>query len=374
MTRDTFGPGEQFAHRLIAKRAEAMGLETRPDHAANLFMTLRGEDRSAPCIMTGSHLDSVGNGGNFDGAAGVIAGLVAIRSLQQLGLRPHRDVTTVAFRAEESVWFQVSYIGSRSAFGVLPAGALGARRVDTGRTLEEHMAECGAHIGDVRAGKASLEAKSIKAFVELHIEQAPQLVEAGIAVAVGTGVPGNFRYPQVKIEGEYAHVGLPRRFRHDTVLAASEFALGLDEIWKKSDAAGRPMAFTIGRFHTDPKEHALTKVAGEMELSLDVRAYDKDHLAELEDAVRRLAKDIEQQAWGALRSRCTRIGRRGAFASRGGRQADAVRQAAGHPDHAAGEPCLPRHGHPHGCRRAIRHAVRAQRQRQSQPARGHGDR
>ena len=107
-------------------------------------MTLRGEDRKAPRIMTGSHLDSVGNGGNFDGAAGVIAGLVAIRSLQQLGLRPHCDVTTVAFRAEESVWFQVSYIGSRSAFGVLPAGALEAKRVDTGRTLEEHMAECGA--------------------------------------------------------------------------------------------------------------------------------------------------------------------------------------------------------------------------------------
>ena len=295
VTRDTFGPGEQFAHQLIAKRADAMGLETRRDHAANLFMTLPGEDRSAPCLMTGSHLDSVGNGGNFDGAAGVIAGLVAIRSLQQLGLQPHRDVTTVAFRAEESVWFQVSYIGSRSAFGVLPAGALDARRVDTGRTLAEHMAECGAHIGDVRAGKASLEARSIKAFVELHIEQAPQLVEAGIPVAIGTGVPGNFRYPQVKIEGEYAHVGLPRRFRHDAVLAASEFALGLDEIWKRSDASGRPMAFTIGRFHTDPKEHALTKVAGEMELSLDVRAYDKSHLAELEGAVLHLAKDVGQK-------------------------------------------------------------------------------
>ena len=245
--------------------------------------------------MTGSHLNSVGNGGNFDGAAGVIAGLVAIRSLQQLGLRPHCDVTTAAIRAEESVWFQVSYIGSRSAFGVLPAGALEAKRVDTGRTLAEHMAECGADIDDVRAGKASLEAGSIRAWVELHIEQAPQLVEAGLPVAIGTGVPGNFRYPQVKIVGEYAHVGLPRRFRHDAVLAASEFAFGLDEIWKKSDASGRPMAFTIGRFHTDPKEHALTKVAGELTLSLDVRAYDKAHLAELEGAVLDLARDVGQK-------------------------------------------------------------------------------
>ena len=295
VTRDTYGPGEQFAHKVIAARADAMGLETRRDHAANLFMTLPGDNRSAPCLMTGSHLDSVGNGGNFDGAAGVIAGLVAIKGLQRLGLRPHCDVTTAAIRAEESVWFQVSYIGSRSAFGVLPAGALEAKRVDTGRTLAGHMAECGADVAAVRTGKASLEAKSIRAWVELHIEQAPQLVEAGLPVAVGTGVPGNFRYPQVKILGEYAHVGLPRRFRRDAVLAASEFAIGLDEIWKKSDASGRPMAFTIGRFHTDPKEHALTKVAGELTLSLDVRAYDKAHLAELEGAVLGLAKDVERK-------------------------------------------------------------------------------
>jgi N-carbamoyl-L-amino-acid hydrolase len=295
VTRDTYGPGEQFAHLLIERRADAMGLETRRDHAANLYMTLPGTGRPTPCLMMGSHLDSVGNGGNFDGAAGVIAGLVAIKSLQQLGLQPRCDVTTVAIRAEESVWFEVSYIGSRSAFGVLPAGALAARRIDTGRTLAEHMAECGAAIDEVRAGKASLEASSVRAFVEVHIEQAPQLVEAGVSVAIGTGVPGNFRYPHVRIAGEYAHVGLPRRFRHDAVLAASEFALGLDEMWKSSERSGRPMAFTIGRFHTDPKEHALTKVAGEMALSLDVRAYDKAHLAELERAVLELAKDVGQR-------------------------------------------------------------------------------
>ena len=116
VTRDSYGQGEQFAHRLIAGRADAMGLETHRDHAANLFMTLPGQHRTAPRLMTGSHLDSVANGGNFDGAAGVIAALVAIEALTRIGLRPACDVTAVALRAEESVWFQVSYIGSRSAF------------------------------------------------------------------------------------------------------------------------------------------------------------------------------------------------------------------------------------------------------------------
>lgn len=295
ITRDTYGSGEQFAHRVVAARAEAIGLEISRDHAANLYMTLPGIERALPRLMTGSHLDSVAKGGNFDGAAGVIAGLVAIKTMQRLELRPRCDVTTMAIRAEESVWFQVSYIGSRSAFGVLPTAALEAQRVDTGRTLAQHMAECGATVEDVRVGKAWLEPKSIRAWVEVHIEQAPQLVEAGLPLAIGTGVPGNFRYPQVRVLGAYDHVGLPRRFRRDAVLAASDFALGLDEMWQSSDAAGKPMAFTIGRFHTDPKEHALTKIAGELTLSLDVRAYDKGHLAELENAILRLVKEIEHR-------------------------------------------------------------------------------
>jgi beta-ureidopropionase / N-carbamoyl-L-amino-acid hydrolase len=295
VTRDTYGPGEEFAHQLIARRAEAMALETHRDHAANLFMTMAGNNRGAPRLMTGSHLDSVANGGNFDGAAGVIAGLVAIKALQDLGVQPNCDITTIAIRAEESVWFQVSYIGSRSAFGMLPLGALEARRVDTGRSLAEHMTECGASVDAVRRGEASLQAPSIKAFVELHIEQSPQLIEAGVPVGIGTGVPGNFRYPAVRILGEYAHVGLARRFRRDVVVAASEFAIGLDEIWRTNDADGRPMAFTIGRFHTDAKEHALTKVAGELTLSLDVRAYAAAHLADLERQLFKLASDIESK-------------------------------------------------------------------------------
>jgi N-carbamoyl-L-amino-acid hydrolase len=295
VTRASYGAGEELAHRVIGARAAALGLTVTRDHAANLMMTLPGSDRRAPRLVSGSHLDSVANGGNFDGAAGVIAALVAISSIERLGVRPRCDVTAIAIRAEESVWFEVSYIGSRAAFGVLPREALEARRVDTGRTLAEHMADCGADVHAVRAGTASLAAEDIKAFVELHIEQAPQLVAAGLPMAVGTGVPGNFRYPHIRVLGEYAHVGLPRRFRQDAVLAGSAFALGLDAIWKTSEAAGRPMAFTIGRMATDARAHALTKVAGELAFSLDVRAYDREHLAELEREVHALAREVGKE-------------------------------------------------------------------------------
>jgi N-carbamoyl-L-amino-acid hydrolase len=294
VTRDTFGAGEEFGYGVIEAKAREMGLEISRDHGANMYMALAGADRSAPAFMFGSHIDTVPCGGNFDGAAGVIAGLVAQRALQTLGITPPADVTTMAIRAEESVWFQVSYIGSRTAFGVLPDGALDAKRIDTSRTLRDHMAECGADIAAIEAGKAHLEADRIRSWVEIHIEQAPQLVEAGKPVAVGLGVPGNFRHPEIRITGQDAHVGLPRRFRHDAVLAASDFARGMDDIWQENDAQGRAMAFTIGRFHTNIEKHALTVVPGEMNLSLDVRAYDPEHLEELEARMHDLINRIEK--------------------------------------------------------------------------------
>lgn len=293
VTRDTFGPGEEFGYRVISEHARASGFELESDHGANLYMHLAGRRRDLPRIMFGSHLDSVRRGGNFDGAAGVVAGLVAMRALQALAITPSCDVTTMAIRAEESVWFQVSYIGSRTAFGTLPDGALAARRVDTGRTLAEHMAACGADVAAVEAGRVWLKADDIRAFIEVHIEQAPQLVEAGLPMAIGTGVPGNFRYPNIEITGEYAHVGLPRRFRKDAALAASDLALGLDDMWQANDAAARAMAFTIGRFHTNAEAHGMTIVPGEMSLSLDVRAYEAEHLAELERQFLDLVERIE---------------------------------------------------------------------------------
>src|SRR5207245_4188881 len=121
--RDTYGAGENFAHRLLAEHAADKGLPLRRDAAANSYVTWPGTDPDAARILIGSHLDSVPHGGNFDGAAGVVAGLAVIAALGELGFRPRRDVTVMGIRAEESVWFEVSYIGSRSALGNLPGGA-----------------------------------------------------------------------------------------------------------------------------------------------------------------------------------------------------------------------------------------------------------
>jgi len=295
ITRDTYGEGENWGHRVLSEHGERADLHVWRDAAANTYVTLRGRETSRPFVLMGSHLDSVPNGGNFDGAAGVVAGLVTIAALRELGIRPRCDVTTMGIRAEESVWFEVSYIGSRSALGTLPEGALEAKRIDTGRSLAAHIAACGGDPDALREGRRQLDAAGIRAFIEVHIEQAPSLLEAGCPLAICTGIPGNFRYPNARIVGRHDHVGTPRRFRRDAAMAAASFADTLDRIWAELDAAGTSLAMTFGRFHTNAGVHGMTTVPGEFHFSLDVRSSDPALLARLDEQVSGIIRAIETE-------------------------------------------------------------------------------
>ena len=193
-------------------------------------------------------------------------GLTACAALKDARMVPPRDIRVMGIRAEESAWFGVSYIGSRSTLGVLPEGALDtARRIDTGRTLAEHMAEAGAEPDRLRAGEVYAPPESIHAYLEVHIEQGPVLEEAGLPVGVVTGIRGNRRLPQARCLGEYSHCGgMPRSHRRDTVVAAAELVGELDKVWAECEAGGQDFAFTVGKFFTDGEWHAMTKIAGEV--------------------------------------------------------------------------------------------------------------
>lgn len=293
--RDTYGKGEQFAHDLMGQHARELGLDVWHDHLRNTYMVWPGQRRDLPAIVIGSHLDSVPAGGNFDGAAGVVAGLVAIDLLKRQAVVLERDVVVMGIRAEESIWFQHSYIGSRGALGVLDPDVLRQQRVDTGRTLEQHLLDAGGDPSAVRKRTRSLNVEQIEAFFEVHIEQAPSLAADGYPVAIGTAIPGNIRYARAKITGEYGHVGLPKRFRHDAALAGAELFVAMKAYWDEQDLAGRPMAFTIGEFHTDASRHGLTIVPGEFRFSIDMRAYDEQHLSAMEAHFLVVISDIEKR-------------------------------------------------------------------------------
>ncbi|WP_342596236.1 Zn-dependent hydrolase [Salinicola lusitanus] len=283
ITRDAYGPGEQAAHERFVDTAEALGLETHADAAGNHFAVCRGRDRSLPAWLIGSHLDSVPQGGNYDGAAGVVAGLTAIAGLLSAGITPRRDIIVAAFRAEESTWFPASYLGSRSALGQLRAEDLEVTRADTGRSLGDHMRDCGGDPEAVSAGHSWLGQRALHAMLELHIEQGPTLETEELALGIVTGIAGSFRYRQARCLGEWGHSGaVARAHRHDALMAFCELALALEREWAALETQGRSATVTVGQIATPPAQHAFSKIPGEVGFCLDVRSESPETLGHLE--------------------------------------------------------------------------------------------
>ena len=295
ITRDAYGRGENAAHDLIRKAGEALGMQASIDAGANLSLRWAAEKPEAPPIIIGSHLDSIVQGGNYDGAAGVIAGIGAVAALRAAGIMPRRDVEVLALRCEEAVWFGLGLIGSRCLLARLPPGALELRHARTGNTLAESIAAAGGDPAQLRHGKPLRDPAAIGAYLEVHIEQAPQLIEADVPIAICLANPGNLRHPFIRIKGEDAHTGLPHRFRRDAALAGADLSLFLEKLWLEEEAAGRHMAVTIGRFHTPVDRHSLTAVSGDFEMSLDLRAYDAAHLLALEARLQEIVDDVAKR-------------------------------------------------------------------------------
>ena len=294
VTRASYGDGEQMAHDLMQAIGQTLGLERRIDAAGNLYLTLPGRDRSLPAIMTGSHLDSVPEGGNYDGAAGVVAGMAMLARWRRAGRQPMHDITVMGVRAEELSWFPAPYIGSRAAFGLLEPEALdGCRRPDTGRSLAQHMADAGFAPERIRTREKQLDPARIKCFLELHIEQGPVLVQKGLPVGIVTGIRGNLRYRDGHVTGRYGHAGAePRESRQDAVLAGVEFVGRLEQLWLAREAAGTDLVATVGQFHTDTAVHTMTKIPGEIWFSMDIRSEDNDVLLAIDRELRAIAAEI----------------------------------------------------------------------------------
>ncbi len=296
VTRPAWSDRDERAAALVGEAARALDLEVRRDAAGNVRCTLPGAARDAPEVLTGSHLDSVPTGGHYDGLAGVVAGLVALAAFRDIGATPACDLTVAGLRGEESVWYGIAYVGSRLAVGSLPIDEIDRlRRGDTGRTLAEHMAGIGVDVDALRASpEAPVSPRNTRAFLELHIEQGPVLVGEGLPVGIPTTIRGNVRFPYARCTGRYGHSGAtPRAWRHDAALAVVELLRALDEFWIEREQAGVPdTVFTVGKLFTDPEHHAMTKVPGRCDFTLNFGGTTKAFLDDCRDRTRALAERI----------------------------------------------------------------------------------
>ncbi|MEM7523068.1 MAG: M20/M25/M40 family metallo-hydrolase, partial [Pseudomonadota bacterium] len=163
-------------------------------------------------------------------------------------------------------------------------------------TLADHMTEAGFDPAALRSGRALLDPARIRAFVELHIEQGPVLVERGAPVGVVTAIRGNIRYRFARIRGQTTHAGgVPRASRRDAVLAGAELAHRLEAEWIRLEDAGADLVLTIGQFATDPDQHGVTKVPGALDFTLDFRSIAPEVLDHFDGFLRDVADDIARR-------------------------------------------------------------------------------
>jgi beta-ureidopropionase / N-carbamoyl-L-amino-acid hydrolase len=211
-------------------------------------------------------------GGNFDGSAGVVAGLSVLSAMHRGGVVPDFDLSVMAIRAEESAWFDIAYLGSGGAFGLLDPACLSVPRSDNGQSLEATLKQQGFDPQPIRERRRLLDPSRIRAYLELHIEQGPTLVARGLPAAVVSGIRGCKRFRNARCTGEYAHSGaVDRPYRRDAVAATVAFLHHMETVWLKHEEAGEDLVVTAGELYTDPAMHGPSKIAGETRFVLDIR-------------------------------------------------------------------------------------------------------
>jgi N-carbamoyl-L-amino-acid hydrolase len=273
VTRESYGASEEAAHRLVRIVAEKYGLEVSTDDALNLFVTLPGLATTESFVLCGSHLDSVPHGGNFDGAAGVVAGLICLCKMRSLGIIPNITIKLVALRSEESAWFGKPCIGSSALLGRLSAADLQLRHSVSDRTLAESMKTAGANTERIALSLPLMDLRNVLAYFELHIEQGPVLVSENLPVAIVSGIRGSIRHRHVVCRGEAGHSGaVPQSLRHDAVLATADLLMRAERRSLELLDDGQDLVMTSGVITTNPDEHAITRIPGEVAFSLDIRS------------------------------------------------------------------------------------------------------
>ena len=282
--RPGLGEGEQRAHDLVASWMAEAGLAVEVDRAGNLVGRLPGSDPSLTEVWTGSHLDTPPDGGMFDGALGVVAGLDAAAAIGAGSVR--RTIAVVAFRLEEGCRFGRGVFGSRAMVGDIEP--------DEGDLLDADgvsVAEAFAELGLGRLPTRGWADPPPACFLEAHIEQGPALAAAGAPLGVVTSIAGMAGF-DVVFSGSRGHAGtVPMSLRSDALGAAARFVLAAHEVARSIPGA----VATIGRLVTLPG--ATNTIPGRVELFADLRAPDAAGLDALVD--RATAAAAEAAAAGA---------------------------------------------------------------------------
>lgn len=289
-TRVLFTPPEIKGREYIVNLMRETGLEVTVDGAGNIFGTLKGTDSSLAPVWTGSHCDTVLNAGMFDGMAGVIGGIEALRQIK-LSKKPHRrDISVVMYTSEEPTRFGLSCLGSRMLAGKLDADGAKQLTDKDGITLFDKLGELGYPVSELESGKVVKKKGEIYAAVEMHIEQSASLEAEGKTIGIVKTIcaPANY---EIKVTGVQSHAGgTSMADRTDAFTASCEIALEVERLARESK--GEYVTATVGRVSVVPG--AVNVIPGFVQFSVDVRYTDIENLYEILDGIKAKIAQVEK--------------------------------------------------------------------------------
>ncbi|MEZ0116309.1 UNVERIFIED_ORG: allantoate deiminase [Heyndrickxia coagulans] len=261
VTRRLYTPEWQAAQHALKAKMKETGLETYFDSVGNLYGRVQGTEKSGT-ILTGSHIDTVTEGGKYDGAYGVIAGFIAVSRLLRKYGPPKKTIETASLCEEEGSRFPITFWGSKNICGLYHFHDADGIQDENGISLSDAMKRAGFGPGTYISPART----DIRAFLELHIEQGMVLEQNNKTIGVATHIVGQRRYT-IRLKGESNHAGTtPMTLRKDAVTAAAQFISYLTRKAKETDPG---LVATVGQI--DVKPNVANVIAGEVAFSLDIR-------------------------------------------------------------------------------------------------------
>ncbi len=249
----------------------SLNMSIREDNAGNIWALKEGKDNTLPKVMLGSHIDTVPEGGRYDGTLGVIAAVECIMMMKDQGIENLHPIEIVSFSTEESSRFNISTMGSKMAAGLLNSSELKEFSDKDGNFLHNILAERGFN----RFPAKKIDPKEIKAFLELHIEQGPGLEKKGTEIGLVEGIAAPTRLT-ITLCGDQAHSGgCQMEYRRDALTAAAEIILKVEEAGRQESPYWT--VATVGKLEVLPG--VMNVIPGNAVIYIDIRGVDQDSIS-----------------------------------------------------------------------------------------------
>ena len=277
LTRVYLSNEQQAANELVLGWMRAAGMSARLDAAGNCVGRYDGERPGLPCLVLGSHLDTVRDAGKYDGMLGVVAAIECVRTLHERRKRLSFAIEVIGFADEEGARFNATLLGSRAVAGTFKPEVLDAVDKD-GVSMREAMQHFG--LDPATVGEAAHRREDVLAYAELHIEQGPVLEAEGLPVGVVTAINGATRFA-VELNGLAGHAGtVPMSRRQDALAAAAECVLAIE----RRCAREPELVGTVGKVEALPG--AVNVIPGKVKFTIDIRSpEDRQRLAAVDDVL-----------------------------------------------------------------------------------------